>query len=40
MSSQIDFKPGGEEESMLPDQEACVREEEKDALLENTLHHL
>ena len=40
MSSQIDFKPGGEEESMLPDQEARVREEEKDALLENTLHHL
>ena len=40
MSSQIDFKPGGEKESMLPDQEARVREEEKDALLENTLHHL
>ena len=40
MSSQIDFKQVGEEESMLPDQEARVREEEKDALLENTLHHL
>ena len=33
-------KPGGKEESMLPDQEARVREEEKDALLENTIHHL
>ena len=25
---------------MLPNQEARVREEEKDALLENTIHHL
>ena len=25
---------------MLPDQEARVQEEEKDALLENTIHHL